>query len=383
MQAPIYLDYAAATPLDERVFAVMEPYYGEKFHNPSAAYQAARDVRTDIDDARRRIAQLIGVKRDDIVFTAGATESIALAFHGVTNDGGHVVIGATEHEAVRSFSDHFDTSVVGVNEKGYIHLDELEECITDETVLVSITCADGELGTMQPVRKIGQLVESVRVSRKARGIERPIYFHTDASQAAGFMGLHMSRLGVDMLTLNAGKVYGPKQVGLLALMPHVRLSPLFVGGGQERGLRGGTENVPGIIGFAKALELVIAKQDSESKRLRDLRDSLRSQLEKSVPDLIINGHAKKQLPSHLHISLPGLDAERAVFALDALGVLVATGAACAANKGTRSRTLVAVGMPDELADSSLRISLGRQTTNGQVDRAAQLISEALLQERGR
>ena len=380
MSTPIYLDYAAATPLDERVFVAMQPYFSEKFYNPSAAYMAAREVRAAVDDARHRLAIVIGGKRDEVVLTAGATESVNLAFRGLLEPGDHVVIGATEHQAVRAAAGSFEFSIAKSDDKGIIHPRSVAAVITDQTKLVSITAADSELGVIQSLSKIAEVIASVRHDRQARGITTPIYLHSDASQAAGVLDLHVSRLGVDLLTLNAAKCYGPKQVGLLWVASHVQLRPLIVGGGQERGLRSGTENVAGIIGFALALELAEKSRKQNIEHLRGLRDRLQDKLVTALPELVVNGSTKKRLPGHLNISLDGLDAERVVFHLDMNGVMAATGAACAANKGTRSSVLTAVGMTDTLADGSLRFSLGRQTTEDEIDRAATLIVEAIQME---
>ena len=377
---PIYLDYAAATPLDERVFVVMQPYFSEKFYNPSAAYMAARTVRAAVDDARHRLAIVIGGKRDEVVLTAGATESVNLAFRGLLEPGDHVVIGATEHQAVRGAAGSFDFYEALSDARGIITPEEVERVITDKTKLVSVTAADSELGVIQPLSKIAEIIEKVRHDRRERGVMNPIYLHSDASQAAGVLDLHVSRLGVDLLTLNAAKCYGPKQVGLLWVSSHVQLRPLILGGGQERGLRSGTENVAGIIGFAMALELAEKSRKSNIEHLRSLRDRLQAKLTEALPDLVVNGSQKKRLPGHLNVSLDGLDAERVVFHLDMNGVMAATGAACAANKGTRSSVLTAVGMSDTLADGSLRFSLGRQTTESEIDRAAELIVEAIRME---
>lgn len=380
MSAPIYLDYAAATPLDERVFRAMQPYFTEQFYNPSAAYSAAREVRVALDEARHSLAIEIGGKRDEVVLTAGATESVNLAFRGILDEGDHVVIGATEHQAVRAVASQFMFSVASSDGKGMITPESVVACITDTTKLVSVTAADSELGTIQPLSNIAESIEVIRQDRRKRGITTPLYFHSDASQAAGVIDLHVARLGVDLLTLNAAKCYGPKQVGLLWAASHISLKPLIFGGGQERGLRSGTENVAGAIGFAMALHIAGKQRHGEGERVRQLRDSLQTILVEGVPDLVVNGSKKKRLPGHLNISLEGLDAERVVFHLDASGVQVATGAACAANKGTRSHVLEAVGMSDSLADGSLRFSLGRQTTVEDIERAAPLIINAIKAE---
>lgn len=380
MSTPIYLDYAAATPLDERVFRAMQPYFAELFYNPSAAYGAARQVRVALDEARHTLAIEIGGKRDEVVLTAGATESVNLAFRGILAEGDHVVIGATEHPAVRAVASQFNVSTAASDAKGMVSPESVASCITDATKLISITAADSELGTIQSLSKIAEVIERIRHDRRERGITTPLFLHSDASQAAGVINLHVARLGVDLLTLNAAKCYGPKQVGLLWAASHVALKPLIYGGGQERGLRSGTENVSGAIGFAMALHLAQKRRHSDGERMRALRDRLQTKLCAALPELVVNGSKKKRLPGHLNVSLDGLDAERVVFHLDSLGVQVATGAACAANKGTRSAVLEAVGMSESLADGSLRFSLGRHTTDEEIDRAAPLIIEAIKTE---
>lgn len=381
MAGIIYLDHAAATPLDERVFAAMRPFFTDQFYNPSAAYQPAREVRAAYEGARHRLAMAIGASRDEIILTAGATESINIAFHGVLNNGGHVVIGATEHAAVRGAAGAFDFSMAETTEKGIITPESVVHAIRDDTRLVSVALAESELGTVQKLRDIAAIIHETREKRLASGNSTPIYLHTDASQAAGLLDVNVARLGVDLLTLNAGKVYGPKQVGLLWTRRGIILEPFIRGGGQERALRSGTENVAGAVGFAAAIELARDMRHDEIKRLTTLRDSLEKQLLEAIPDMVVNGQPKRRLPSHLHVSVPGLDAERVVFALEERGILVATGAACAANKGTRSAVLTAIGLSDELADGSLRFTLGHLSNQENIASAAIAIIEVIGQER--
>lgn len=380
----IYLDYAAATPLDKRVFAAMEPYLTEKFYNPSAAYQAARVVRAEYEEARHRLAMVIGGRQSEIIMTAGATESVNIALHGVMKQyGGTVVTTAIEHPAVLEAAKQFDHVIVKPTPKGSIVAESIAQAITDDTTLVSVGYANSELGTIQPLKDIAHLISVVRQDRLRRGIHHPVYFHTDASQAAGHLDLSVARLGVDLMTLNAGKCYGPKQVGLLWVRGEVQLKPFVYGGGQERGLRSGTENVAGTIGFAAALTRAEKRRKTTTHQQSVLRDKLEYALAEAIPDLVVNGNPKKRLPNHLHVSVPNLDGERALFALDERGVMVATGSACAANKGTRSRVLEAVGMSDEMADGSLRITLGDPTTEEEIDSAVQAIIEVVQQERGK
>lgn len=373
----IYLDHAAATPLDERVFKAMRPYFFEKFMNPSSPYAPALSIRREYEAAKQALAQTIGAKGDELVMTAGATESINLAFGSIR---GHVVTANIEHHAVLAAAERCDHTIVESDKRGLVSAEAVKSAIQPGTRLVSIALANNELGTVQPLRDIAAVVRKERERRLSSGDTTPIYLHSDASQGTGQLDVHVSRLGVDLLTLNAGKVYGPKQVGLLWAASHVRLSPQIVGGGQERGLRSGTENVAGTIGFAKAMELAERNRKSESERLARLRDAMQKKLVAAFDWAVISGSEKRRLPSHLHISFPGIDAERLIFALEMRGVYVATGSACAANKGTRSHVLTAIGLAPEVADGSLRITLGKLSTEENTLRAAEIIIEEVTRE---
>ena len=373
----IYLDHAAGTPLDARVLEAMQPYFSELFFNPSSPYAPAIQVRRDYEQAKSRIAVCIGGKADDLVMTAGATESINIMFGSVD---GHVVTSSIEHQAVLEAAKMHDHTFVSPDEKGRISADSVAKAIRPDTELVSIHLANNELGTVQPLRDIAEVVRAERQRRALAGESTPIYFHSDASQGLGQVDVHVARLGVDALTLNAGKIYGPKQVGCLWTDRFVRLRPLVRGGGQERGVRSGTENIAGTIGFAAAIELATQHAHGEARRLSKLRDSLESELTAAFPSAVLSGARKKRLPGHLHISFPGLDAERLIFLLEMQGVLVATGSACAANKGTRSHVLTAINLAPEIADGSLRITLGRLTDESNIARATAILKAVIAGE---
>jgi len=355
----------------------MQPYFIDQFYNPSSPYSPAIKVRRDYEDAKHNIARSIGAKPDELIMTAGATESINLAFSNVT---GHVVVPSIEHHAVLAAAKRHDHTITQVDERGFVSADSIKAAITSSTQLVSVALANNELGTIQPIRDIAGVVAGVRQSRISAGDMTPIYLHCDASQGVGQIDINVARLGIDMLTINAGKIYGPKQVGLLWAGSHVKLTPTIVGGGQERGLRSGTENVPGVIGFAKALDLASEHRKFESDRLHKLRDNLQSILTSAFDRAVVSGHPKHRLAGHLHISFPGLDAERVVFALENRGVLVATGSACAANKGTRSHVLTAIGLDPEVADGSLRLTLGHLSNDENTARAGEIIVEEISRE---
>jgi cysteine desulfurase len=376
----IYLDYAAATPIDTKVLAAMQPYFSDMFYNPSSPYAPAVQVRRDYEAAKATIASIIGAKSGELTMTAGATESINLAFSGQE---GHVVTTTIEHPAVLAAARQYEHTLVTVDKHGRVDPEDIYKALRPDTWLVSVGLANSEIGTIQPLSKIATIIENVRAERVVAGNKTPLYLHSDASQGAGQLDLHVTRLGVDMLTLNAAKIYGPKQVGLLYAARSVALRPQIVGGGQEAGLRSGTENVAGVIGMARALEIVDARRQDEVQRLGNLRDVLQNKLVDAFPEAILSGHQKHRLSSHLHIAFPGLDAERLVFGLEAEGVLVATGSACAANKGTRSHVLTAIGLDDAAADGSLRLTLGKQTEETTVEQAARIITAIVSKEKAR
>lgn len=379
---PIYLDYAAATPVDEHVLEAMLPYFSQRFANPSASYAPARQARAGVEDARTRIAHLMGAKPANIVFTAGATEANNLALAAVAPDA-HVIASAIEHESVRAcVMARGAGELLPVDAQGLVSADVLQAAIRPDTELVSIAYANGEIGTIQPLRELAQVVADERARRLAAGEDRPIYLHTDASQAAVLKTLNVSALGADLITVSAAKMYGPKQVGLLWVRSGIELRPLVCGGGQEAGVRSGTENVPGIIGFARAFELARELRESESKRLHGLRNWLQGQLTSAFPGAVVAGPTRdaQRLDNLLHVSFPGVLARRLVILLDQHGVFVGTGSACAASKMTVSPVLEAIGAAPEVAEGSLRITLGRETTRGQVERAAQIIIDVVNTE---
>lgn len=373
----IYLDHAAATPVDQQVIDAMHPYLSDLFFNPSSPYLPAVETRRKYEAAKDQIARYIGAKADEIIITAGATESINLAFLGVE---GRIAVASVEHKAVIEAAKQKDFDLIASDPRGLVLPEAVRASIKPDTAVVSVSIANSELGTIQPISKISQIIKAERIKRQQNGNDLPIYLHCDASAGAGQLEVNVARLGVDMMTLNAAKIYGPKQVGLLWIAPHVKLKPLIVGGGQERGLRSGTENVAGVIGFAKAFELASNSRRSEVQRLTLLKNYMQEKLVNSFPEAVISGHPSKRLASHLHISFPGLDGERLVFALENRKVYVATGSACAANFGTRSHVLEAIDMPPSLADGSLRISLGKLSNSDNIEIGTEIIIDEIARE---
>lgn len=379
----IYLDYAAATPIDKAVSEAMSEYYSQSFYNPSSSYLSAQIVKKALNDARKQVAHWLGAKPKEIIFTAGATESDNLAVQGVMArfPKANVVISAIEHEAVMQSAAKYNCKTVPVDSGGRVQLVELEGLIDDRTALVSIIYANNEIGTIQSLSEIAQLVENVRKKRKHRGNDLPIYLHSDAVQATNYLDLHVSKLGVDLLTLSAAKIYGPKQVGCLYVRSGVELEPLILGGGQEKSLRGGTENVAGAIGFATAIELVQSTRHGEVARVKKLRDQLLEIIQNTIEDAEVAGTMKKRLPNNLNIHFPGVDGERLVMELDEENIMVATGAACEASSDEPSHVLKALGLGDDVVRSSLRISLGRETDEFQIEQAGKTIVDVVSRVR--
>ena len=364
----IYLDYAAATSMDERVIATMQPYFSDRFYNPSALYLGAKSVAGDIADARRRVAGWLGAKPGEIVFTAGGTEANNLAIHGVMS--GHpqsnIVVTSIEHESILRPAQTYDCRQVIVNEQGSVDLDDLKKQIDENTTLVSIIYANNEIGTIQPLKKVAELIAAIRKQRQVAGNKTSLYFHTDACQAAAYLDLHINRLGVDLMTLNAGKIYGPKQCGALYVKAGVKLQPQILGGGQERGFRSGTENVPAIMGFALALDLVQKTRLEESKRLQKLQNLFFDLLKQKIKDIQVNGSRQSRLPNNVHITVPGQDNEWLMMALDEAGIQCAAGSACSASRDEPSHVLHALGLSEAAARSSLRLTMGKNTNEKDV-----------------
>lgn len=380
MKDVIYLDYAAATPMDESVFSAMQPYFSEKFYNPSATYLAAQSVKKDLEAARARVAYWFGARPSEVIFTAGSTEANNLVINGVLQQypDGNIVVSAIEHESILAPAHQYDCHEALVTPKGIVDLDALTKTIDDQTVLVSIMYANNEVGTVQPLNQIGQHIEEIRKDRRARGVAMPIYLHTDAAQAAAYLDLHAARLRVDFMTLNGGKIYGPKQSGALFVSSKVSLRPQVLGGGQERGLRSGTENVAGSIGLSVALDLVQQRRHEEGKRLQVLQKLFIDLLQKQLPEAVVNGSKDRRLPNNIHITIPGKDNERILMGLDEAGIICAAGSACSASNEEPSHVLRAMGLTDQAAQASLRFTLGHQTTEQMVQQAVTALVKQVL-----
>jgi cysteine desulfurase len=369
----IYLDHAATTPLDPRVLESMNPYFMDTFANPSSFHTPGLHAKQAVAAARQSIATHLNARADEIIFTAGGTESDNMAVVGVpranASKGRHVITSAVEHHAVLEpllflqKKGEIELTVLPVDRYGIVSVDDLATALRPDTVLVSVMYANNEIGTIQPIADIGR---AILKWRKERLTPYP-FFHTDACQAAGALELDVEKLHVDLLTLNGSKIYGPKGIGLLYVRRGVKLEPLIRGGGQEKNLRSGTENVPGIIGLAKALELVQADREAENARLTKLRDRLTQGL-LTIPKTRLNGHPTERLPNSVNISFIDIEGEAAVLYLDAEGIFTSTGSACASQSLDPSHVILATGLSYEGAHGSIRFTLGHATTAEDIER---------------
>jgi len=357
----------------------MEPYFAERFGNPSSIYSSGRIVKNALADARNRISRILGSRPDEIYFTSGGTESDALALFGVMRTyGGTLVTSPTEHHAVLNNAEALTKEGISVKyvevlENGDINYAELEKLIGDDVTLISLMYANNEIGTIIDLSRVAHIVQQTRKDRTSRGIERPLFLHTDACQASGQLPLDVQELGVDLMTLNGSKMYGPKGIGMLYVRKGIRIKPLWNGGGQERRLRSGTENVPGIIGFARALELAEESRVVEVERLTRLRDMLIDGLLDRIPKVVLNGPSHKaterhdekntqRLANNVNVSILDIEGEALLLYLDAAGIEASTGSACDSETLDPSHVILALGKPYEFAHASMRFTLGRSTT---------------------
>jgi cysteine desulfurase len=351
----------------------MQPYFADDFYNPSATYSKALEVHQALEAARAKVGHWLGARSSEIIFTAGGTEANNLAIHGVMRQfpKANIVVSGIEHESVLAPARRYDCREVAVKTDGRIDPDDLRRKIDRHTALVSIMYANNEVGTIQPIREIAKIVAEKRAERQ-RSLARdlPLVFHTDACQAANYLDLHVARLGVDLLTVNGGKIYGPKQSGALYVKAGRRLLPLIDGGGQERGLRSGTENVTASIGLAVALDMVQSDRQAETERLQHLQQQFLSLIAAKLPRAVVNGSLKRRLPNNIHLTLPDRDNERLLIQLDEAGILAAAGSACSAGDETPSHVLSAMGLGDTAAQASLRFTMGRATTAAMIRRTA-------------
>ena len=377
MQDYIYLDYAAATPMDSQVIDAMTPFFNHKFFNPSATYGPAKFVKNDLNNARKQIASWLGAKSEEIIFTAGGTESNNLAINGVMSlhKTKNIIISSVEHDSVLYPAKKYVHKVAPVDDKGVIILDKLLSLVDNNTTLISVMYANNEIGSIQPIKDIALGINSIKKQRLLSNNLTPLLLHVDASQAVNYLDIHHARLGIDLMTLNGGKIYGPKQSGILFVKSGVSLEPSILGGGQEKNLRSGTENVAASIGLAKALDIAQSSRKEEHNRLADLQKHFFKSIAAKIPSVTINGSIKSRLPNNLHITIPGVDNERLLSQLDDENIYCAAGSACSASSVEPSHVLKAMGIDDDLARSSIRLSMGRQTTKKDIDDTINALDE--------
>ncbi len=367
-----YFDYAATTPLDPRVLRVMSPFFNYSFGNPSNLYALGREAEQAATRARQTIARTVGCAPSEFIFTGSATEADNLALLGTARalkqHGNRIIVSAIEHKGILSAAkaletEGFEVITLGVSKTGLVNPKDVAAALNNKTILVSITTADSETGTIQPIKEIAHAIKKFRQLH-----DRSLpYFHTDATQAATHLNMLAYSSVVDMLTLSAHKLGGPKGIGGLMVRSGVKLTPLMYGGGQQNDLRSGTENLPAIVGFAKALKLVVRGQEKESRRLTVLRDRLERMIFKTIPKVIVNGHPTKRLPNFLNISILDIEGEAMLLRLDDKGIAVGTGSACNSQTLEPSYIIKALGLPYEYIHGSLRFTLGTYTTRESID----------------
>lgn len=361
----VYLDYAATTPTHPDAVVAMKPYFNKHFGNPSSIHSFGQEGKIAIEEARIKIADLIEAKSDEIVFTSGGTEADNFALEGIAfaneHKGNHLITSLIEHHAVLEccgfLERHgFKVTYLPVDKFGLINPDDLRKAITDKTILVSIMHANNEIGTIEPISEIGKIVK-----------ERGIYFHTDAVQTFGHIPINVDQLNVDLLAISAHKAYGPKGVGALYIRKGTRIESFLHGGDQERKRRASTENVPGIVGFGKAVEIIEAEMEEEAKRVEALRNKLIDGVTAKIDGVVLNGHLGKRLPNNANFGFDFIEGEALLISLDMKGIAVSTGSACSSASLTPSHVLSAIGLSPEKAHGSIRFSLGKWTTEKEID----------------
>nr|WP_034429883.1 cysteine desulfurase NifS [Caldisalinibacter kiritimatiensis] len=359
------MDNAATTPVKKEVLDAMLPYFTEKYGNPSSIYNLGLKSRKAISEARQKVANCIGANENEIYFTSGGSEADNWAIKGVAyankNKGNHIITSKIEHHAVLHTCEYlekngFEVTYLDVDEYGMINLEELKEAITDKTILITIMFANNEIGTIQPIKEIGKIAK-----------EHGVYFHTDAVQAIGNVEIDVDELNIDLLSMSAHKIYGPKGVGALYIRRGVKTHRYVHGGAQERNRRAGTENVPGIVGFGKAIELAYENLEEHNKKLIRLRDKLINEVTEKINYVRLNGHPEKRLPGNVNFAFEFIEGESLLLSLDMEGIQASSGSACTSGSLDPSHVLLAIGLPHEIAHGSLRLSLGDFNTEEEVD----------------
>jgi len=380
----IYLDYAATTPVDSEVLKAMIPYFSDKFGNASSVHSYGQEAIVALDKARQIIADFFACDWREIIFTGSATESNNLAIRGLIKETSvHIITTTIEHESVHESLRQLEKSGhevtrVKCDKEGLVSVSSIEKAIKDNTILISVIYANNEIGVIQPVKEIGKLLEKINKRRRENGLNK-IYFHTDAVQALNYLEARPDWLKVDMFTFSGHKIYGPKGISGLYVRKNTPLNPLILGGGQEFGLRSGTENVASSVGLAKALELVTKHRKKDSVRITKLRDKLLDAIIKTNINIKLNGSLKYRLPNNLNLRFAGYDNETLLVAFDQVGLAVSAGSACSARAAKASYVLSSLGLSDKEAKESIRITLGRYTTDAEINSAINIIKQSLKQ----
>jgi len=384
----IYLDHSATTPIDPNVLVAMMPYLKENFGNASSAHSFGQEAMKGVDEARDRIAQFLGCKSKEIIFTSGATESDNLAIRGVINalkekykdKPLQVITSSIEHPAILEPCRELEkegirVTYLPVTDKGLVEVKGVRQAITDETALISIMYVNNEVGTIQPIAEIGKLVKEIKEERVEKGNKLPLIFHTDAVQAVNYCNCKVSELGVDLMSISGHKIYGPKGIGGLYLKENTPMRPIQFGGHQERGIRSGTLNVAGIVGLGKAIELLSqeSRVKSQKSKIKELRDKLINGVLKTVPDVQVNGDLEKRVPSNANFCFRNVEGESILLMLDLEGIAVSTGSACASGSLEPSHVLIAMGISEEIAHGSIRVTLGRFTTEKEINKFLEVL----------
>lgn len=372
----VYMDHGAGMPLDSRVFEAMKPYFRENYGNPSSSHSFGNSARNAMESAREKVALLVAAEKpQEVIFTSGGTESNNLAIKGFAyrnrEKGNHIITTAIEHISVINIckflqKQGFEVSHVPVDKQGVVDLEKLEEAINDRTILISVMYANGEIGTVQPIREIGKLAR-----------ENNIVFHVDAVAAAGKVPINVKKENIDLLSLSSNDMYGPKGVGALYIKKGTKIQPIIQGGGQERGLRSGTENIPGIVGMGKAAEIAQNEMESEGKRLTALRDKLIKGVLDKIEYSFLNGHPTERLPNNANLRFSYIEGESLILGLDMYGVQVSSGSACTSKTLEPSHVLLAIGLAHEEAHGSLVFTLGKQNLEEDVDYVLEVLPDVV------
>lgn len=375
MKKRVYLDYSATTPMKQEVLNEMLPYFTEKFGNASSVHSFGREAKAAADKAREQVAKAIGATSREIFFTGVGTEADNWAIVGIAEankkKGNHIITTKIEHHAVLHVCEHlekdgFEVTYLDVDEDGMISLDDLKNAIKDTTILISIMYVNNEIGTIQPIKEIGDIAK-----------ENGVYFHTDAVQALGNVPINVEELNVDLMSFSAHKIYGPKGIGALYVKKGTRINAFMLGGAQERKKRAGTDNVPGMVGFGKAAELATENLDSHIKHLTNLREMLIKKISENVDYIKLNGHRTERHPGNVNISFEFIEGESLLLSLDMMGIAASSGSACTSGSLDPSHVLMAIGLPHEIAHGSLRMTLGDFTTEEDIDYTVECIKKVV------